>query len=149
MALKAKHVVWLGVCVGMIGAVSSPVHNASTCDDLADLTDVLALQAARRSARALGLASWYSETDPGVRRRTASGKRFDSNKLWAASWDYPFGTRLKVTSLKTGRSVVVVVEDRGPARHLNRKVDLTRRAFSRIARLGDGLIEVEIIPVPD
>ena len=149
MALKAKHVVCLGVCVGVISAVSSPVHNASTSDDLADLTDVLALQTARKSGKALGLASWYSERDPGVRRRTASGKRFDSNKLWAASWDYPFGTKLKVTSLKTGRSVVVVVEDRGPARRLNRKVDLTKRAFSRIARLGEGLIKVEITPVPD
>ncbi len=91
-----------------------------------------------------GIASWYSESDPGIQLYTASGKRFDSTKFWAASWDYSFGTKLRVTNLKTGRSVVVIVEDRGPAKRLGRKIDLTKRAFERIGKLAVGLIEVEI-----
>jgi len=97
-----------------------------------------------KSGSVRGIASWYSENDPGVQLYTASGKRFDSTKLWAASWDYPFGTKLKVTNPRTAKSVVVVVEDRGPARRLNRKIDLTKTAFGRIGLLASGLIEVEI-----
>ena len=109
-----------------------------------DLSDVPPTEADDQVEKILGIASWYSERDPGIRLYTASGKRFDSTKLWAASWDYPFRTKLKVTNPKTAKSVIVVVEDRGPAKRLNRKLDLTQAAFSRIALLGEGLIEVEI-----
>jgi len=95
--------------------------------------------------KTVGVASWYSKKDPGIRRRTASDKVFNDRELWAASWDYPFGTRLKVTNPKNSKSIVVVVEDRGPAKRLKRKIDLTRTAFSRIAPLKDGLAEVEIV----
>ena len=97
----------------------------------------------------LGVASWYSEVDPGVPAYTASGRRFDSSQLWAASWDYPLGTRLRVTRPRTARSVEVVVMDRGPAEHLNRTLDLTKAAFSRIAHPGEGIINVEITQISD
>ena len=94
--------------------------------------------------KVIGIASWYSESDPGIRMHTASGKRFNSKELWAASWDYPFGTKLRITNPRTAKSVIVVVEDRGPARRLNRKIDLTKGAFERIELLAKGLTEVEI-----
>jgi len=132
----------------LLTALASPVENACTSKRLEDLGDVPLHGPKQPVQKVLGVASWYSERDPGVRLHTASGKRFDSSRLWAASWDYPFGTRLKVTSLSSAKSVEVVVEDRGPARYLNRDLDLTKTAFSRIAQLGEGLIEVEIAQIP-
>src|SRR3989304_3444030 len=59
-----------------------------------------------------GLASWYGEEWQG--NLTASGETFDLNGLTAAHWEYPFGTRLRVTNLRNKKSVVVRVNDRGP-----------------------------------
>ncbi len=59
-----------------------------------------------------GKASWYGAAHHG--RRTASGETFDRKALTAAHRSLPFGTRLRVTNARTGRSVVVRVNDRGP-----------------------------------
>ena len=151
MVQKTRQATWGFLCIGMIIGIVSPVQNACMQDTLTDLSDISASpeEVEDEVQKTLGIASWYSEHDPGIRLHTASGKRFDSKKLWAASWDYPFGTKLRVTNPKTAKSVVVVVEDRGPAKHLNRKLDLTKMAFSRIALLGEGLIEVEITEIPN
>ncbi|UCC95261.1 MAG: septal ring lytic transglycosylase RlpA family protein [Candidatus Omnitrophota bacterium] len=94
-----------------------------------------------------GLASWYSKKDRGVLKTTANMELFDDEKLTCAMWNVPFGTVLQVTNSKNGKSIVVRVNDRGPARRLVRRgriVDLTKEAFSRIADLKKGLVEVEI-----
>ncbi len=98
-----------------------------------------------------GLASWYSRADRGIRRTTASMERFDDQRMTCAMWDIPFNTRLRVTNLANGLSVDVRVNDRGPARRLQRAgriVDLTRSAFARIAPLDQGLVRVRIEPLP-
>src|SRR4051812_19781611 len=59
-----------------------------------------------------GTASWYGAELHG--RRTANGERFDMNALSAAHPTLPFGTQLLVTNLRTGKSVRVRVNDRGP-----------------------------------
>ena len=56
-----------------------------------------------------GFASFYTEGE-----RTASGEKFNSHELTAAHPTLPFGTRLRVTNVATGRSVIVRVNDRGP-----------------------------------
>ena len=76
----------------------------------------------RRQAARLGLASFYSED-----RETASGERFDKHKLDAAHPTLPFGTRLRVTNVRNGRSVTVRVNDRGPFVR-GRVVDVTSAA---------------------
>ena len=150
MVQKTKQVIRGLLCIGMVIGTVTPVQNACMHDILImDLSDVLTGELEDEIHRALRIASWYSESDPGIQPYTASGKRFNSKELWAASWDYPFGTKLKVTNPTTAKSVVVVVEDRGPAKYLNRDIDLTKTAFSRIAHLGEGLIEVEITEVPN
>ena len=59
-----------------------------------------------------GLASWYG---PGFwGHRTASGERLNGGAFTAAHRYFPFGTRVRVTSRRTGRSVVVRINDRGP-----------------------------------
>ncbi len=59
-----------------------------------------------------GHASWYG---PGFHgRRTASGEKFNSAALTAAHRHLPFGARVRVVNEKTGRSVIVRINDRGP-----------------------------------
>ena len=148
MAQKARQVICGLLCIGvLVIGIGTPVRNACMRDALMDLSDVLPGEVEGKIHKAFGIASWYSEDDPGIRLHTASGKRFDSKEFWAAFWDYPFGTKLKVTNRSTAKSVIVVVEDRGPAKYLNRDLDLTKTAFSRIAHLGEGLIEVEITEI--
>jgi len=91
-----------------------------------------------------GKASWYSQNDPGILLTTANMERFDDSLLTCAVWDLPFNTILKVTNLENGKSVLVRVNDRGPARRLNRPIDLTKEAFSRIADLDKGLADVSV-----
>jgi rare lipoprotein A len=59
------------------------------------------------------------------RWRTANGETFNTNALTAAHRTLPFGTRIRVTNRKTGRSVIVRVNDRGPYAH-GRVIDLSR-----------------------
>ncbi|OYQ45952.1 septal ring lytic transglycosylase RlpA family protein [Flavobacterium aurantiibacter] len=75
-------------------------------------------------------ASYYADKFNG--RRTASGKRFDNNKYTAAHRKLPFGTKLRVTNEANKKSVVVVVNDRGPFTR-GRDIDLSKRAFMDIA----------------
>ncbi|MFH1868616.1 MAG: septal ring lytic transglycosylase RlpA family protein [Candidatus Omnitrophota bacterium] len=93
------------------------------------------------------IASWYSEDDPGILKTTANMEIFNDKGLTCAMWDVPFGTMLEVTNLNNGKTVVVRVNDRGPAKRLvdeGRLIDLTKNAFSKIASLEDGLIFVKV-----
>ena len=99
-------------------------------------------------AHAVGIASWYSESDPGINLHTANGEIFDDTQRTCASWNFPFGTLLRVTSLKNGKSVVCRVNDRGPAKRLGRLIDLTSSAFRQVAPLKAGLIQVKVEPLP-
>jgi rare lipoprotein A len=94
-----------------------------------------------------GVASWYGGGER-LNVHTASGEVFDPSALTCASWHYSFGTRLEVTNVSTGNSVIVRVNDRGPAKRLHRLIDLSRAAFERIASLDRGLVTVYIKEVP-
>ncbi|MBE7200584.1 MAG: septal ring lytic transglycosylase RlpA family protein [Parafilimonas terrae] len=59
-----------------------------------------------------GMASWYGGGFQG--HRTASGQRFNTGAFTAAHRFWPFGTRVRVTNQTNGRSVIVVINDRGP-----------------------------------
>ena len=91
-----------------------------------------------------GLASFYGQGDGYDGRKTASGERFDKNKLTAAHYDLPLGTRVRVENLKNGRKVVVKINDRLPIETLRkgRIVDLSYKA----ARVLD-MIRAGVVPV--
>lgn len=99
-----------------------------------------------RTGTTSGLASWYGGGEP-LNTHVAMGRRFNPEALEAAMWDVPLGSSVKVTNLETGRSIVVRVTDRGPARRLSRAIDLTRASFARLAPLERGLIPVRIQPL--
>ncbi len=90
---------------------------------------------------ATGRASFYGERFRG--RRTASGQRFNPDALTAAHRRLPFGTRLRVTNVRNGQSVVVRVNDRGPF-HGNRILDLSKAAARRIGMVRSGTARVRI-----
>lgn len=110
------------------------------------------LGAARAGPGAMsGVASWYGEEHRG--KLMADGRPFNPDKLTAASWYYPLGTRVRVTVNPRSprqRSVVVTITDRGPARRLVRNgriVDLAHAAFRRVAQPANGLVAVVVEPI--
>ncbi len=110
---------------------------------------VLCLSPAASGAAGLdrsGIASWYGEWHNG--RRTSSGAIFDQNAMTAASPSIPLGSRVKVTLHTTGRSVVVVVNDRQSPRG-GRILDLSRGAARRIGMIDMGHGVVTVTPAGD
>ncbi|HEX2114419.1 MAG TPA: septal ring lytic transglycosylase RlpA family protein [Alphaproteobacteria bacterium] len=88
-----------------------------------------------------GQASWYGDQHHG--RTTASGEKFDMNKLTAAHRTLPMGTAVRVTNLDNGRSIEVVINDRGPYVGA-RVIDLSREAARRLNMEREGLAPVRI-----
>jgi rare lipoprotein A len=88
-----------------------------------------------------GRASWYGEPHHG--RPTASGEIFDMHSLTAAHRSLPLGTRLLVTNVANGRSVVVRVNDRGPYRR-GRMLDLSYAAARALHAIEPGVITVRV-----
>src|SRR5262245_24349767 len=79
-----------------------------------------------------GYATWYG-TEPGQQGGpTASGERFDRHALTAAHRTLPMGTIVRVTELRSGRSVVVRINDRGPYGDHSRIIDLSEAAARKI-----------------
>ena len=86
-----------------------------------------------------GKASWYG---PGFHGKlTANGERFNTNDLTAAHRTLPFGTKVRVVNKKTGRSVVVRINDRGPYAH-GRVIDLSKASAQAIGISGVGTVDV-------
>jgi rare lipoprotein A len=88
-----------------------------------------------------GDAHWYGHFHQG--RRTSSGERFDLNGLTAAHRDLPLGSYARVTDLRTGRSVIVKINDRlgsGPPV----VIDLSRGAASEIGMVARGVAAVRV-----
>jgi rare lipoprotein A len=91
-------------------------------------------------AGTVGVASWYGKELSG--RRTACGERFNPMGLTAAHRTYPFGTRLRVTNLRNGMTVVVRVSDRGPFAR-GRIIDLSEGAAHVIGLTGTGTVRID------
>ncbi len=88
-----------------------------------------------------GIASWYGSDFHG--KPTSSGEPFDMYKLTCAHKIYPFGTRLRITNIANSKSVICVVNDRGPFVK-GRDIDLSYAAAHEIGLIGMGVGEVMI-----
>ena len=86
------------------------------------------------------VASWYNLDG----RKTASGEVFRTHSLTCASNSHKIGTKLLVTNPKTNKSVVVRVNDTGGFSKYGRTLDLSKGAFSKIAHLSQGTVNVTI-----
>jgi rare lipoprotein A len=105
------------------------------------------VQAASPGQVQTGIASYYHDSLHG--NKTASGQIYDKRKMSAAHKRLPLGTKVKVTDTKTGRSIVVRVNDRGPFIK-GRIIDLSRRAARELGIIRRGItpVKVEILSVP-
>ena len=93
---------------------------------------------AKRGSVLRGLASYYWQP-----QRVAAGGWYDPNALTAAHRALPFGTRVRVTNLRNGRSVIVRINDRGPYIR-GRIIDLSRRAATVIRMRKAGVVPVRV-----
>ena len=96
-------------------------------------------------------ASWYSIADlkrDGQWNKTkgvmANGRQFSDDGLTAASWDWPLGTKVKVTKADAKTSVVVLVSDRPARRFKGKRIDLSKKAFSLLAPCKQGIVSVRV-----
>ncbi|MBT8495939.1 MAG: septal ring lytic transglycosylase RlpA family protein [Deltaproteobacteria bacterium] len=123
------------------GCGSSPPEPSSPKPSSADPSPA-------RSARQVqrGKATWYGGKFQG--RKTASGERFDKHKLTAAHRKLPFGTRVRVTNMSNGRSVVVRINDRGPFGGKGRIIDVSKAAARKLKMIRAGVVEVEVEVLP-
>lgn len=88
-----------------------------------------------------GMASWYG---PGFHgNQSASGEVFNQHALTAAHRTLPFGTRVRVTNLDNGKSVVVRINDRGPYSH-GRVIDLSAGAAGLLGLISSGVAPVQL-----
>lgn len=95
-------------------------------------------QTAKTQLASYGVASFYSEE-----QQTANGEKFNPNELTAAHPTLPFGSRLRVTNLATGRSVIVRVNDRGPFVP-GRVVDVSYSAAETLGIVHRGITKVKL-----
>lgn len=129
-------------------ALPAPVSKFDTPAGAVDITDI-AVPVEAEPAPVLrtlgsGVASYYGKKFAG--RRTASGERFNPQHLTAAHKTLPFGTKVLVTNPRSGKSVTVRINDRGPYAH-GRSIDLSRAAAEQIGLVarGHGTVEMAVV----
>lgn len=109
---------------------------------------ILSIQVATAAPIEKGLASYYDDSFHG--RKTASGEKYDKNQLTAAHKTLPFGTKVKIKNPANGKSVTVVVNDRGPYIK-GRVIELSKKAAQQIdlVKVSVAPVEITVISGPD
>ena len=118
-------------------------YAAASAEQGGDPADPYMASAQSLGARQIGMAAWYNW----VGSRTANGELLDAVTATAAHRTLALGSFAKVTSLETGRSVIVKINDRGP--HVRRFIiDLSPRAADELDLRRNGVASVVIEPLP-
>lgn len=134
---------WIA-CAILLSACGSASIKHGTHDSTQSSQSSPERETSRISKVQRGLASWYGKRFRG--RRTASGERFNPKELTAAHRTLPLGSHAKVTCLKTGKSIIVTINDRGPFSS-HRVIDLSREAAKKLGMISMGVAQVEVEPV--
>ena len=117
------------------------IREAITIQDVRTVAPVRPIPASKLIEVVQGAASWYGPGFYG--RTTANGERFSKGTLTAAHRTLPFGTKVRVTNLSNGRSVVVRINDRGPFKY-HRVIDLAHGAASQLQMMQAGEVPVKL-----
>ncbi len=88
-----------------------------------------------------GVASYYADEFNG--RQTSNGETYDMNEMTAAHQTLPFSTRVRVTNIENGRTVIVRINDRGPFKD-DRIIDLSLAAAKSLELIGPGTARVKL-----
>ena len=137
MRLKRRisQVTLLATVLTMASAAETPLASASAAK----------VNKRQRVRDHVTTASWYGWGF--ARRRTASGEPFNPMALTAAHKTLPLGSRVRVTNLKNGRSVVVRINDRGPY-HGDRGIDVSKEAARQLRMVTQGVAKVKLEELP-
>jgi len=98
---------------------------------------MLILTTAASEAKQTGVASWYGTEN----RVSATGKRIQHHKPALAHRTLPIGTMVKITNVKSNKSVIAIVEDRGPYVY-SRIVDVNKAAAKKLDMINSGTAKV-------
>lgn len=110
------------------------------------MPSLAAKKVVKTSKKFIGEASWYGKQHQG--KKMANGQRFDMYKFTAASLWLPFGTVIRVFNLQNGKSVDVVITDRGP--HVKGRIlDLSYAAAQKLGLKGVGPVFFTLPPEPE
>lgn len=119
---KMKSVLTFLLLIGFIGLGGAGLYNGATW------------------LSGSGKASYYGDKFHG--KKTASGDTYDMHEMTAAHKTLPFGTKVKITNQRNGKSIVVEVNDRGPFVK-SRQFDLSKAAFSEIGNIDRGILPID------
>ena len=134
---QLRHII---LVLGMLLALSA-CGSAITKAPVVPQSTPIAFEAHELLYEEEGLASWYGPGFYG--HKTASGERFTKHKYTCAHRKLPFGTRLQVTNLDNGKTIEVVVNDRGPFIH-SRMLDLSYAAAKELGIVKTGQAKVKV-----
>jgi rare lipoprotein A len=131
-------IIVVAIAAATLAACSGPAVVGNKPESARTAKRIVPATKSAASASSYGVASFYKDDT-----ETASGEKFDPQQLTAAHRTLPFGTRLRVTNVETGRSVTVRVNDRGPY-IAGRSVDLSYSAADTIGMVERGVTKVKI-----
>jgi len=145
--IKPPQSVWatllLAASLALPGTAILAQDSAASSDSMPELTYPDPETEAEEIA--IGMASYYGKAFAG--RPTASGERFDPRQLTAAHPTLPFGSQVRVTHQRSGQSVVVRINDRGPF-HGSRVIDVSEAAARQLGLIGPGTGKVSLSLMP-
>lgn len=121
-----------------MGRGSNHGEEMRTFISIVTIAAALAAGSLQAEAGERGMASYY-----GYRSKTANGEMMNPSAMTAAHKTLPFGTRVRVTRVDTGRSVTVTINDRGPFVR-GRIIDLSRAAAGSLGMTGAGVARVSL-----
>lgn len=129
-----------------VSAFAKPQHIGANYDNSKSYVERnvryhLVTKSNAKSYKETGLATWYCCYGPHA--RTADGSKFDPKRLTAAHKTLPFGTIVKVTNVKNGKTVRVEITDRGPFKK-GKVIDLTPAAFAKIESKSMGIAQIKL-----
>lgn len=117
-------------------------ENSFITSSIEETTDIEIIEAVEEAKIKMeGIVSWYADKFQG--KRTSSGEVYNNKELTAAHRTLPFGSKVKVTNVKNGKSVIVKINDRGPHTQ-SRVMDLSKAAFSQIGSTNSGVLNIEM-----
>jgi rare lipoprotein A len=123
---------------GVRGLSHDDIHDEEACGRGAETHPRCVADAGDVKTASHGVASFYTEGT-----KTASGEKFNTLDMTAAHPTLPFGTKLRVTNVASGKSVTVRVNDRGPYVP-GRVVDVSYSAADALGMVGKGVAKVKL-----
>ncbi len=134
-----KHIVFIVTAFALISCTSTIRYSSARRVNTG--TESISFNNENSDFTQTGIASYYADKFEG--RATASGEIFSQDKFTAAHPTLPFGTKLKVTNLANGKSVIVIVNDRGPFAG-GRIIDISKAAAEKLDMINSGIAQVKI-----